>query len=669
MSLDTVLLRDEFSDTVAAGAVNGTLSDSGHTRTVVDTDGDAISIASGLLQFANPNANWTSVGYRTSSITRDVGTVLRYKVRPNSTTTVGGFQCGLLNSTSFNNPSTAYDLGINISAVSMNLRGVDAGGIGTLLSNSIAVNDYTLFLILRANGYDVLMSTGAGNILFLWRSATGSRATLHPACSSYDAAHSVDFLRVAGYWLCTPIVSDGFSSNGTSDGLGHAETSGIGSGGDGVVWSGATWSVSGGKAINTPTLGSELLTNGELESIVSWTTGNSASLSTIANPRTGSIGAVSLVLTNGAASQGFAYQQIANSLGKWYRLTGWGRANTTSAQISFRTSSHGVISVAPTISTTNWTSVIVTGRATTNTSEALLQNGGASSGVESRYDDFSVSEIQLFDILSLHTSSTPDVFAGIDLVVTAGTQAGLALNWDSSSNPQNGVVVTGDGTNVKLEKCVAGVWTTVLSAAVTHSAGMRLVASKIGTAYRVYITGATGTLVGAGTISDAGIVNNTLHGIFSTNEGNTLDNYTCYASGTSGEYNSELQIVLSNERTSAMSLADSLLKVPVKILSDILSLSDSVLRTIIKSDPVQMALSSVAVKVPVKMLSDVLSLSDSALRTIIKSEVVQMAIDSTATKTAIKIFSDGIVFTRAQAINYGKRIIRIIRLLGNMGAN
>ena len=53
-----------------------------------------------------------------------------------------------------------------------------------------------------------------------------------------------------------PLASDGFGSAfGTTDGLGHAEgvAGGIGAGGGGVTLSnaGGTWSVSGGKAINT----------------------------------------------------------------------------------------------------------------------------------------------------------------------------------------------------------------------------------------------------------------------------------------------------------------------------------------------------------------------------------------------------------------------------------
>ena len=43
-----------------------------------------------------------------------------------------------------------------------------------------------------------------------------------------------------------------------SDGAGHAETTGIGSGGANVTWTGSTWAVSGGKASCGPGLGGEI---------------------------------------------------------------------------------------------------------------------------------------------------------------------------------------------------------------------------------------------------------------------------------------------------------------------------------------------------------------------------------------------------------------------------
>ncbi|HUW11159.1 MAG TPA: hypothetical protein VM537_15625, partial [Anaerolineae bacterium] len=71
------LLRDEFRIDAAAGAVNGTPATPGPgTRTAVDTGGDALSIASGNMAFANPNNVAGDPGLWYGAITRQAGRIL-----------------------------------------------------------------------------------------------------------------------------------------------------------------------------------------------------------------------------------------------------------------------------------------------------------------------------------------------------------------------------------------------------------------------------------------------------------------------------------------------------------------------------------------------------------------------------------------------------------------
>lgn len=135
--------------------------------------------------------------------------------------------------------------------------------------------------------------------------------------------------------------------------------------------------------------------------------------------------------------------------------------------------------------------------------------------------------------MSVAQVSTADVFASAALTRAAGS-VGLAVSMDSASSPANGVLVYLDGTNCKVDKIVGGTTSNVRTTAVTYSAGARLVVAKNGSEYRVYYNNArVGT---EQTISDAGIANNTLHGLFSTDASNTLDDFTCYATGSGGEY-------------------------------------------------------------------------------------------------------------------------------------
>ena len=136
--------------------------------------------------------------------------------------------------------------------------------------------------------------------------------------------------------------------------------------------------------------------------------------------------------------------------------------------------------------------------------------------------------------ISVASLGVADVFAGVAMVRALSQQVGLALNVDNASSPQNGVLVYSDGAgNIKVDKIVSGVQSNVATTAFTYSAGARLIVVKNGSEYRVYYNNA---LVTAQIISDASIISNTLHGLFSTDASNTLDDFTCYATGTGGEY-------------------------------------------------------------------------------------------------------------------------------------
>jgi len=95
-----------------------------------------------------------------------------------------------------------------------------------------------------------------------------------------------------------------------------------------------------------------------------------------------------------------------------------------------------------------------------------------------------------------------------------------------------------NGVNFRLEKCVAGVYTSLISvanAAVTNAI-IRVITYHSGASLKVrcYVNN---VFLGAEiTVSDAGIIGNTIHGCFSTYSGNTFDNLVIFARGSDGEY-------------------------------------------------------------------------------------------------------------------------------------
>ncbi len=98
---------------------------------------------------------------------------------------------------------------------------------------------------------------------------------------------------------------------------------------------------------------------------------------------------------------------------------------------------------------------------------------------------------------------------------------------DDPANPQNFIISYLDGAgNLKTDKCVGGTYTAIagLTGAITYVAGQRPRIVCSGNNVSAYYNG---TQVGTTqTVSDAGIVSNKNHGLFSTYAANTFTGYT-----------------------------------------------------------------------------------------------------------------------------------------------
>jgi hypothetical protein len=131
------------------------------------------------------------------------------------------------------------------------------------LSNSV---DCVLAIILRTSGASFFVKYNNGYWKWVWTHAADISSTFYIGIGSYNVSGTVDFIRTPRTkWLPTPLLSDSFAAadatsnnNRTSDGLGHLETTGLGSGGSGAVWSGVSGAIQSNRLVITPTLGSEL---------------------------------------------------------------------------------------------------------------------------------------------------------------------------------------------------------------------------------------------------------------------------------------------------------------------------------------------------------------------------------------------------------------------------
>ena len=541
------LLRDEFSVDVAAGSVDGTAAVPGPgTRKVVDTE-SKLTIAGGNLMFAGGKAapEWGDPATWFDAIARVAGRIGKFNVTTNAlinTTMEAGFSSDRTGR-ALTGGAVEFLSGGTIRTLA------NGGAIGDNIGAWTVATEYNVATVLRATGLFVFVKGGAFTAWALLSVIhVDSTATIYPAVISYNASCSVGrSVLPLTRWLPTPLVSDGFGSTfGTSDGLGHAEgvVGGIGAGGSGVTFSNAgnTWSVSGGKAINTPTLGvTEFLTNGNFETgdpPTGWSADPHLLMSSYADQRPGGIGSKCLKIELEAGADYPAAKQTpaALAVGTWYKASAWRKITTLFCEIRFR-DNLGNNQAAP--AGTSWAYGSTTYRIQSVTAQIYTLVNGLTPPSTVYVDDASIKALTFSELVSLSNLACADVLAGIAVVLAnKGEPAGLALNWDSTTNPQNGVLVyfanPNGSTQINVDKCVAGTWSNVSTTTVTYSAGARLVVVKNGTEYRVYYNNA---LVVANTITDAGIITNTLHGLFSTDPSNTFDDLTIYATGSSGEYN------------------------------------------------------------------------------------------------------------------------------------
>jgi lysophospholipase L1-like esterase len=298
-------------------------------------------------------------------------------------------------------------------------------------------------------------------------------------------------------------------------------------------FTGVTWAVSGGKVVNTPTLGAELLTNGEVETTTSWL-GSGANLSVVADPRPGSAGSNSLAIARNASSYPGARQSVVTTPGEFYLHAGWRRnVNFTSANaVLFNSTGAITLTTLSGFASTDWTQFTLIGQAI-DAAIRVIPSGTAialADGTSMRVDDLSLRKLDSGTMFALMPESVPDVNIRARMRVVEGTQGGLIVNANSQTAPTAYVIGhchRGMG-KVQLEKVINGTKITLIDVGAVYYDDSVIEIRKSGTTYQLFYKGAQiGTDV---TINDAEIVNNPYHGLFSPSGGNSFSSYFCGSS-------------------------------------------------------------------------------------------------------------------------------------------
>lgn len=499
----TYLLRDDFTTDRAAGAINGTSAEpTGGARTVIDTL-SKVSISGGRITFA-PNGVASTDGIRWPLVPYEAGRMLK----ADHQFTVHAAYVGFDNQAT-GQPAESFVL-TNPNALAQ-VNNASLPIIGTV----VAGTTYQLVMISRSastSGYYYLIKGGEFTNWTLGYASEISITSNYPTIARGQAIADfwVDNFKVLNpRWFPIPIAYDTFDRANGSAG------STLSSGPEGqsitpLEWSGG--SISGNQLVVTPSYGSDLITNGSFASDTAWTKGTGWT-----------IGAG--VASKAAGVDSYLTQAIG-VVNKYYSLVYDVPAISAGSFLAIFGSAgwlgKPVTAPATGIENSRWC-----------TSSAAIGIRATASTVGTN-DNVVVREIDPSSIFNVLHTSTADVFAEVAFASTNGTSAGLVLNLDDENNPQNYVIAWHDGVNIHLDKCVGGVLTSLINVTQAYSANAYIRVAKSGTKYRLWYTN---TLIGTEqTITDAGVISNTRHGIFSTYVSNTFNNFALYARGTSGEY-------------------------------------------------------------------------------------------------------------------------------------
>lgn len=531
------LLQDNYNNNLASGNLHNTSAVPGPgTRTVVDTN-SKISISNETLNFATGGAVNNGVWYNSQQ--RVSGKILSGTITPadtNGIPTIGWASAptGAIRDALKFNTTTGLQITPN-------------GSSPVTVGNYSPNTSYQIASVMRSTGnYWFIKGGNYNNWSFLWYTSVGNGAA-YPSVQTQNttSTFAADMLHVPTIsWLPTPLAYDTF--NQTNGSLGSSDATGPDNQlTTSLPWVGSTWTISSNAAINTPGTGSELTTNVDFESgnpPTGWIKFGSANLAQVADQRTGGVGNYSISLTN--TSTGYPYFRStvlpSTPIGSWISSGVWLK-NVTGAVGArlYDTSGNTALSSAPTdyIADT-WIYYPVTARSITTTSFLGILSLSNQNGKEIRADDYSFKLLDTPQLFSSVSSAKADIIAEANVTWTQGTQAGLVINLDSTDNPQNFVIVyltqPQSSTLINVDKVINGTYTNILTGTVTYAAGATIRLIKTGSSYSVFYNGIqVGTTQ---TISDNTIINNTLHGLFSTHTSNTFDEFLVWARGSNGEY-------------------------------------------------------------------------------------------------------------------------------------
>lgn len=289
------------------------------------------------------------------------------------------------------------------------------------------------------------------------------------------------------------------------------------------------WTNAAGVITANPTVGANVISNGNVESgdpPTGWSSVGSSTLSSVADERTGGSGSKALQAARGSTGSSVTKNDSVTAY-RWYRMSAWEKRGTaTDIAVQLGDSANWKKTTS-----TDWLQAFGLGyeNDTTINSQWFLTG---SSGVTGRVDDYVAQPLTHAELFYVQNKGTPN--QRVEAEIALGDYAvGLVCCLDSRENPQNYIVAlltpydngAGNTPRVAVYKVVAGVRTALASPiGVTYVAGAPLALQYDGGDVSVSYNHAQ---IGAVyTVADATFASNTLHGLFGSHNGSSFENPT-----------------------------------------------------------------------------------------------------------------------------------------------
>ena len=290
---------------------------------------------------------------------------------------------------------------------------------------------------------------------------------------------------------------------------------------------GATWAIASGKAVNTPNLGNDQMTDPTFEGTFTAgknnqinSTGGAPTLALSADAHS-PVQAQSFTATAQTDSIG---RNIAAAVGSWWHFEEWAKASRTDGFISayFENGTAFLNSLA-------YAKIVMDGPVFSSgfPTAYFCEESHASIWPTILIDDAHLQPFTFSELLNLYPLAMPaNTMASVNIAaLQSGSVVGIGYNWNAAKT--SGILIYFGWGNravkIYVDKYVNGTRTSVTSVALDLTAGAELRVYRIGNI--VYVDYDHIILTSA-TISDATIINNQYFGIFSTNPANHISSYS-----------------------------------------------------------------------------------------------------------------------------------------------